>query len=106
MTRHFLRDDDLTPAEQAEVLSLAARLKAAPFSARPLEGPQTVAILFDKPTLRTQASFTSGVAQLGGFPMVVDARLAQVGKRESVADTARVLGRQSSAIVWRIRPSE
>ena len=101
MTRHFLRDDDLTPAEQAEVLSLAARLKAAPFSARPLEGPQTVAILFDKPTLRTQASFTSGVAQLGGFPMVVDARLAQVGKRESVADTARVLGRQSSAIVWR-----
>ena len=101
MTRHFLRDDDLTPGEQAEVLSLAARLKAAPFSARPLEGPQTVAILFDKPTLRTQASFTSGVAQLGGFPMVVDARLAQVGKRESVADTARVLGRQSSAIVWR-----
>ena len=101
MTRHFLRDDDLTPAEQAEVLSLAARLKAAPFSARPLEGPQTVAILFDKPTLRTQASFTSGVAQLGGFPMVIDARLAQVGKRESVADTARVLGRQSSAIVWR-----
>jgi ornithine carbamoyltransferase len=101
VTRHFLRDDDLTPAEQAEVLALAGRLKAAPFSARPLEGPQTVAILFDKPTLRTQASFTSGVAQLGGFPMVVDARLAQVGKRESVADTARVLGRQASAIVWR-----
>ena len=101
MTRHFLRDDDLTPAEQAEVLALATQLKADPYTERPLEGPQTVSILFDKPTLRTQASFTSGVAQLGGFPMVIDARLAQVGKRESVADTARVLGRQSSVIVWR-----
>ncbi len=101
MTRHFLRDDDLTPAEQAAVLSLAAELKADPYQARPLAGPQTVAILFDKPTLRTQASFTSGIAELGGFPMVIDARLAQVGQRESVADTARVLGRQASAIVWR-----
>ncbi|HEX6487031.1 MAG TPA: ornithine carbamoyltransferase [Nocardioidaceae bacterium] len=101
MTRHFLRDDDLGPAEQAGVLALAAELKADPFSARPLEGPRTVAILFDKPTLRTQASFTSGIAELGGFPMVIDARLAQVGVRESVADTARVLGRQASAIVWR-----
>jgi ornithine carbamoyltransferase len=101
MTRHFLRDDDLTPAEQSAVLTLAADLKADRFRARPLEGPRTVAILFDKPTLRTQASFTTGVAELGGFPMVVDGRLAQVGVRESVADTARVLGRQSAAIVWR-----
>ena len=101
MTRHFLRDDDLTPRAQAAVLDLAAELKAARFSARPLEGPRTVAILFDKPTLRTQASFTAGVAELGGFPMVVDGRLAQVGVRESVADTARVLGRQAAAIVWR-----
>ncbi|HSJ20270.1 MAG TPA: ornithine carbamoyltransferase [Nocardioidaceae bacterium] len=101
MTRHFLRDDDLTPAEQGAVLALAAELKADRFRARPLEGPRTVAILFDKPTLRTQASFTAGVAELGGFPMVVDSRLAQVGVRESVADTARVLGRQSAAIVWR-----
>jgi ornithine carbamoyltransferase len=101
MTRHFLRDDDLTPSEQGAVLALAADLKADRFRARPLGGPRTVAILFDKPTLRTQASFTSGVAELGGFPMVVDSRLAQVGVRESVADTARVLGRQSAAIVWR-----
>ncbi|GAB2756147.1 ornithine carbamoyltransferase [Nocardioides pakistanensis] len=101
MTRHFLRDDDLTPAAQAEVLALAARLKADRFAARPLEGPRTVAVLFDKPTLRTQASFTSGIAELGGFPMIIDARLAQVGTRESVADTARVLGRQATAVVWR-----
>jgi ornithine carbamoyltransferase len=101
MTRHFLRDDDLAPAEQAAVLALATELKASPFAARPLEGPQTVAVLFDKPTLRTQASFTSGIAELGGFPMVIDAQLAKVGQRESVADTARILGRQASAVVWR-----
>ena len=101
MTKHFLRDDDLTPSEQAAVLDLAVELKASPFGSRPLEGPQTVAVLFDKPTLRTQASFTSGIAELGGFPMVIDARLAQVGQRESVADTARILGRQASAVVWR-----
>ncbi|HEX4977280.1 MAG TPA: ornithine carbamoyltransferase [Nocardioides sp.] len=101
MTRHFLRDDDLTAAEQAEVLALAARLKADPYSAHPLAGPQAVAVIFDKPTLRTQASFTAGIAALGGFPMVVDGNLAQIGKRESVSDTAKVLGRQTSMIVWR-----
>jgi ornithine carbamoyltransferase len=101
VTRHFLRDDDLTPAEQAEVLALAAQLKADPFQARPLEGPRTVAVVFDKPTLRTQVSFTTGIAELGGFPMVVDGNLAQIGKRESVADTARVLGRQAALVVWR-----
>jgi ornithine carbamoyltransferase len=99
--RHFLADDDLTAAEQAEVLDLAATLKADPFSVRPLAGPRSVALLFDKPTLRTQASFSAGIAELGGFPMIIDGRLAGVGERESIADTARVLGRQCAAIVWR-----
>jgi len=99
--RHFLRDDDLSPAEQADVLELAARMKAAPYDAKPLAGPRTVAVLFDKPTLRTQSSFVAGIAELGGNPMVVDANLAKIGVRESIADTARVLGRQASVIVWR-----
>ena len=101
MTRHFLRDDDLSPAEQAEVLALAKKLKADRHAARPFEGPRAVGIIFDKPTLRTQASFTAGVAELGGYPMLVDGGLARIGTRESVADTARVLGRMVSAIVWR-----
>jgi ornithine carbamoyltransferase len=101
VTRHFLRDDDLSPAEQAEVLALAKQLKAARHAARSFEGPHAVAIVFDKPTLRTQASFTAGVAELGGYPMLVDGTLAKIGTRESVADTARVLGRMVSAIVWR-----
>ncbi len=101
MTRHFLRDDDLSPDEQSGVLDLALNLKASPYDEQPLAGPRTVAVLFDKPTLRTQASFAAGIAELGGFPMVIDGSLAQIGKRESVADTARVLGRQASLIVWR-----
>jgi ornithine carbamoyltransferase len=101
MPRHFLRDDDLSPAEQAEVLALAKKLKADRHAARPFEGPRAVGIIFDKPTLRTQASFTAGVAELGGYPMLVDGTLARIGSRESIADTARVLGRMVSAIVWR-----
>jgi ornithine carbamoyltransferase len=101
MTRHFLRDDDLSPAEQAEVLALAKKLKVDRHAARPFEGPRAVGIIFDKPTLRTQASFTAGVAELGGYPMLVDGTLARIGARESIADTARVLGRMVSAIVWR-----
>jgi ornithine carbamoyltransferase len=101
MTRHFLRDDDLSPAEQQEVLALAATLKRAPYDSRSLAGPRTVATIYDKPTLRTQASFAAGVAELGGNPMMVDGSLAGIGRRESVADVARVLGRQASVIVWR-----
>jgi len=101
MTRHFLRDDDLSPAEQDEVLSLAATMKQAPYDVRSLAGPRTVATIYDKPTLRTQASFAAAIAELGGNPMAVDGSLAGIGKRESVADVARVLGRQASVIVWR-----
>jgi ornithine carbamoyltransferase len=99
--RHFLADDDLTAAEQRAVLDRALALKADPFSDRCLDGPRTVSILFDKHTLRTQVSFVGAVAGLGGFPMVVDGRLAGVGVREPVADVARILGPQSAAVVWR-----
>ena len=99
--RHFLADDDLTAAEQTAILDLADALKADPYRISPLAGPRSVALLFDKPTLRTQASFSAGIAELGGFPMIIDGRLAGIGVRESVADTARVLGRQCAVVVWR-----
>ncbi|TDD64929.1 ornithine carbamoyltransferase [Actinomadura rubrisoli] len=101
MTRHFLRDDDLTPAEQAEVLGLAAQAKKDRFGFRPLDGPKSVAVLFDKPSTRTRLSFTAGIAELGGNPLVMDAGTSQLGRGETIADTARVLERQVSAIVWR-----
>jgi ornithine carbamoyltransferase len=101
MTRHFLRDDDLSPVEQAEVLDLADRMKADRFGHRPLAGPRTVAVLFDKPSTRTRISFAVGIAELGGHPLVIDAQAAQLGRGEPIADTARVLDRQVAAIVWR-----
>src|SRR6476646_2851156 len=99
--RHFLRDDDLAPDEQAEVLTLAADLKHAPFSHRPLEGPRGVAVIFDKNSTRTRFSFEVGVAQLGGHAVVVDGRNTQLGREETLEDTGRVLSRYVDAIVWR-----
>jgi len=102
MTRHFLRDDDITPDEQAQILSLAAELKAKrPGGPRPLDGPQTVAVIFDKPSTRTRMSFSVGIAELGGYPLVIDAQSSQLGRGEPIEDTARVLDRQCAAIVWR-----
>ena len=99
--RHFLRDDDLTPAEQTEVLDLADAMKSDRFGYRPLDGPRTVAVLFDKPSLRTRVSFAVGIAELGGQPLVIDAQATHFGRGETVPDATRVLGRQVAAIAWR-----
>ena len=99
--RHFLRDDDLTPEEQAEVLALAAELKPAPYSRRPLEGPRGVAVIFEKNSTRTRFSFEMGIAQLGGHAVVVDGRSTQLGREETLEDTGAVLSRYVDAIVWR-----
>ncbi len=99
--RHFLRDDDLSPAEQAEVLDLATALKADRWARRPLAGPQTVAVIFDKTSTRTRVSFATGVADLGGSPLIINPGESQLGVKESIHDTARILERQVAMIVWR-----
>ncbi|ART21241.1 ornithine carbamoyltransferase [Corynebacterium striatum] len=99
--RHFLADDDLSPAEQAEVLDLALKLKAEPFSERPLEGPKSVAVLFDKTSTRTRFSFEAGITHLGGHAIVTETKSTQMGKGETYQDTAAVLSRFVEAIVWR-----
>ncbi|HEV7567754.1 MAG TPA: ornithine carbamoyltransferase [Microbacteriaceae bacterium] len=101
MTRHFLRDDDITPAEQAEILDLAVQLKRDRFAAKPLAGPQTVAVIFDKSSTRTRVSFAVGVADLGGSPLIISTANSQLGGKETPSDTARVLERMVAAIVWR-----
>jgi ornithine carbamoyltransferase len=101
MTRHFLRDDDLSPHEQRDVLELAAELKKNPLSHRTLEGPRGVAVIFDKNSTRTRFSFEMGIAQLGGHAVVVEGRSTQLGREETLADTAKVLSRYVDAIVWR-----
>ena len=101
MTRHFLRDDDLSPAEQAEVLDLAAAIKADRWGRTPLAGPQTVAVIFDKSSTRTRVSFAVGIADLGGSPLVISTASSQLGGKETPSDTARVLERMVAAIAWR-----
>lgn len=101
MTRHFLRDDDISSAEQAEIIQLALELKANPYSRKVFEGPKTVAVIFDKTSTRTRVSFAVGISDLGGVPLIIDAQASQMGAKESVADTARVLDRQVAQIVWR-----
>jgi ornithine carbamoyltransferase len=99
--RHFLRDDDLSPAEQLAVLDLAGAMKQDRYARRPLDGPRAVAVIFDKPSTRTRVSFSVGIAELGGYPLVIDAQSSQLGRGEPIGDTARVLDRQVAAIVWR-----
>ncbi|WP_138418525.1 ornithine carbamoyltransferase [Sinomonas gamaensis] len=103
--RHFLKDTDLSPAEQAEVLSLALRLKAEPYSVQPLAAQdsarKTVAVIFDKTSTRTRVSFSTGISDLGGTPLIINPGESQIGHKESVEDTARVLERMVAAIVWR-----
>jgi ornithine carbamoyltransferase len=99
--KHFLRDDDLTPADQAAVLDLAATIKADRFGHRPLAGPQAVAVIFEKQSLRTRVSFEAGIAELGGHPVVIDARTTHFGRGETIRDAAHVLSRYVRAIVIR-----
>jgi ornithine carbamoyltransferase len=101
MTRHFLRDDDLSPVEQDEVLTLAQQLAVDRFGHHPLAGPQTVAVIFDKTSTRTRVSFAVGIADLGGVPLIIDAQTSQMGRGEPISDTGKVLERMCAAIVWR-----
>jgi ornithine carbamoyltransferase len=101
MTRHFLADDDLTPAEQSAVLDLAAELKAKRYGGpTPLAG-RAIAVVFEKPSTRTRLSFEVGIAELGAHPVIIDAGTTQLGRGETIEDTARVLSRYVSAIVIR-----
>ncbi|THV28488.1 ornithine carbamoyltransferase [Glycomyces paridis] len=102
--KHFLKDDDLTPAEQAEVLALAATLKrdrrTVPAGVADLTA-KSVAVIFEKPSTRTRLSFDIAVRELGGHPLVLDSQSTQLGRGETIADTARVLSRYVDAIVIR-----
>ncbi|MCQ1948079.1 ornithine carbamoyltransferase [Arthrobacter sp. zg-Y1116] len=105
MTRHFLVDTDLTQAEQAEVLDLADALKKDRYKHQPFAGEstgrKTVAVIFDKTSTRTRVSFAAGISDLGGVPLIIGAGESQLGHKESVADTTKVLERMVSTIVWR-----
>ena len=109
MVRHFLRSSDLSPGEQATLLEHATTRKrdrdAALAAGRDprtddLWG-RTVAIVFEKPSLRTRVSFEVAIHELGGHPMKVDDAEIGLGRRETIADTAAVLSRYVQGIVLR-----
>ncbi|PLS28390.1 ornithine carbamoyltransferase [Bifidobacterium anseris] len=99
--RHMLRDDDVNHDEQKQILELGMKFRENRFYHRPFEGPQGVAVLFDKPSTRTRSSFSIGVAELGGYPLVIDKSGSQLGRGEPISDTTEVLTRMAYALVWR-----
>ncbi|WP_227319840.1 ornithine carbamoyltransferase [Acidisoma silvae] len=99
--RHFLDIRDLDAATLRDILTTAAVCKAHRRDhARPLEG-KSVALIFSKPSTRTRVSFEVGIREMGGNPVVLSAQEMQLGRGESIADTARVLSRYVDAIMLR-----
>ena len=98
MIRQFLRDDDVTSAEQTEILDPADAFRAERFHEQPLAGPQSVAVIFDKPSTRTRMSFSVTADLLGHaapHAIVLHCSPAYRGK-ETAADV--IDGPQS--VVW------
>lgn len=104
MARDYLSVMDLTAGETREIFALATALKRERGCAdapRPLAG-KTIATLYEKPSLRTRVSFDVGIQELGGHPIYLGPDEVGLGKREAVADVARVLARYVHAIVARV----
>ncbi len=100
--RHLLSLHDLTPAEVEFLLKLALRLKAHPARYKhALEG-KTLALLFEKPSLRTRVTFEVGMGQLGGWAINLGSQEVGLGKRESVKDVARNLSRWVNGVMARV----
>ena len=103
--RHFLDIITLPPAVLRSMLAagtaMKAKLKAQEKSERPLAG-KTLAMIFERPSTRTRVSFDVGMRQLGGEAIMLTGAEMQLGRGETIADTARVLSRYVDAIMIRI----
>ncbi len=98
--RHFLDLADFDSATLRHMLDIASNFKQAESSSRPLAG-KTIALIFDKPSTRTRVSFEVAMRQLGGDVIVLSSRDMQLGRGETIADTAKVLSRYVDAIMMR-----
>ena len=101
--RNFLKLLDFTPDEIQEFLDLAADLKYKKKNGIPhrmCEG-KNIALIFEKTSTRTRCSFEVAAADLGIYPVYLDPKSSQIGRKESIADTARVLGRMFDGIEYR-----
>ncbi len=101
--KNFLKLLDFTSEEIGEFLALAAKLKAEKKAGIPhkLHEGKNIALIFEKTSTRTRCSFEVAAADLGIHPVYLDPKASQIGKKESIADTARVLGRMFDGIEYR-----
>ena len=99
-SKHLLSMSDLTPAEICALVERARDIKRVPDPARPMQG-KTVALLFEKPSLRTRVSFEVATANLGGNCLYLSPQEVGIGGREAVSDVAQVLSRYVDCIVYR-----
>ena len=105
MPRHFLTGEELSTEELEQLLRRAAALKADPLGSDALRR-RSVALIFRAPSTRTRTSFETGIAELGGHPMVLRTDELQLSRGESIRDTAYVLSRHAAAIGIRTGPDE
>ncbi len=98
--RHFLDIADFEPGVLRQMLDVATGYKAGPPSSRPFQG-KTLAMIFEKPSTRTRVSFEVAMRQLGGDAIYLTAQDMQIGRGETIGDTARVLSRYVDAIMMR-----
>ena len=98
--RHFLDLRDFDRDRLNAMLETAAQMKAGEVSSMPLAG-KSIGMIFEKPSTRTRVSFEVGIRQLGGTPVMLAAQDLQLGRGETVADTARVLSRYLDGVMIR-----
>ena len=102
MQRHFLSVTDFSPAEVRACLTLANDIKRHPDRYRQALAGQTLAMIFQKKSTRTRVSFEVGMYQLGGHALFLSSADIQIGRGETIADTARVLSRYCDGIMARV----
>jgi len=100
MIRHFVDLDQIVPETLRHILDLAKQLKARPKDFRRLDG-ETLALIFEKPSTRTRVSFEVGIRELGGQAVVLTGSEMQLGRGETIGDTARVMSRYVDAMMIR-----
>ena len=100
MTRHFIDLDQVPPTALQAILAQAHQIKAQPRNFRRLDG-ETLALIFEKPSTRTRVSFEVGIRELGGDAVVLTGAEMQLGRGETIGDTARVMSRYVDAIMIR-----
>src|SRR5512143_3872631 len=101
MKRDYVSENDWKPEEISAILDLAGRVKSDPERYRRALAGRTLAMIFEKSSTRTRVSFEAGMFQLGGLAMFLSSRDLQLGRGETVADTARVLSRFNDGIMAR-----